>query len=98
MIRKKSIDFCIFHTLQTAADNGNLDMCRLIIEKVDNKNPVSNNGDTPLHKAAKFGHLEICRLIIANITIIHPLNKDGRTPRNFAEQYHHVEISKLFES
>ena len=44
----------------------NLDIYRLIIEKVGDKNPAGNYGWTPFHHAAMNGDLEVCRLIIAN--------------------------------
>ena len=41
------------------------DICRLIVEKGEEKNPIGLYGETALHRAAKHGHLEICRIIIA---------------------------------
>ena len=37
----------------------NLEICRLIIDNVQEKNPVCNDGETPLHRAARYGRLEI---------------------------------------
>ena len=43
-------------------------MCQYIIENVDDKNPVNQTFDTPLHLAAQKGNLEVCQLFVNNIT------------------------------
>merc|ERR1719334_209920 len=53
--------------LHKAAFLGHYDICHLIIENVEDKNPSDQFGRTPLHKAAQKGHTEICRLIIKNV-------------------------------
>ena len=47
-----------------ATESGLTNVCRLIIENIDNKNSAAPNGCTPLHLAAKNGHLEIVKLIV----------------------------------
>ena len=49
-----------------ASDKGHFDICKLIIDNVNDKNPSQNDGETPLHNAANGGHFEICKLIIDN--------------------------------
>ena len=61
-------------------DEENLEICRLIIENVEEKNPKDHYGVTPLHRAAKEGHLEICRLIIENVEEKNPKRDNGWTP------------------
>ena len=50
-----------------AAESGRLEICRLIIGRVVTKNPATEKGWTPLHRAALKGHLNICRLIIQGL-------------------------------
>jgi hypothetical protein len=50
--------------LHYAAKRGHTNVCKVIIESVENKNPSTSNGCTPLHLAAKQGHLEIIKLIV----------------------------------
>ena len=88
--------------LHWVAINGNLDICQLILEKVNNKNPAiavgCQSGWTPLHFAARYGHIDICRLIIANVDDKHPINDDGETPMDIADRRNHVDIYKLFDN
>ena len=53
--------------LHYAAENGHFEVCKLIIEWVDDKSPRNDNGITPLQKAKSKGHLEIYRFIMEKI-------------------------------
>ena len=46
--------------------HGNVELCRLIMDNVDDGNPKTDD-DTPLHLAATNGHLEVCRMIIERV-------------------------------
>ena len=48
--------------------------------QVNDKNPRSNFGWTPLHSAARGGHLEICELITSNVEEKDPPDNNGVTP------------------
>ena len=51
--------------LHVAADRGQLEICRLILDIVEEKNPANlKEGATPLHLAATQGHLEVCKLFL----------------------------------
>ena len=63
-----------------AAENGYVDIYKLLMEKVDDKNLADSSGTTPLHVAAKKGHLEICQLIMENIVDKNPADVNGKTP------------------
>ena len=52
--------------LHQAAESGNLEECKSIMDHVEVKNPPNRFGFTPLHFAANEGHLSICQLIIEN--------------------------------
>ena len=54
--------------LDCAAINGHLEICRLIIDAVEDKNPSNGNGKTPLHWAAENGHAEVVKLMLDNVT------------------------------
>ena len=86
-----------FTPLHLAARYGYLNVCRLIIEKVEDKNPADSNGWTPLHWAAMTGQLDVCRLIINNVDNKHPVNNNRNTPKNLADLRGHIAVSQLFE-
>ena len=83
----------LFHL---AAENGEIELCKLIIPHINMKNPKNANGWTPLHFAAKKGHIEICRLILNTLTEDkNPECRHGATPLHLAARYGHLEICKL---
>jgi ankyrin repeat protein len=67
--------------LHGAAINGYLDMCELLIDNTEDKNPMDNKGWTPLHFAAREGHFEICQLIARPLKDKNPMTNDGTTPK-----------------
>ena len=84
--------------LHVASENGHLEVCKLIIEKVNDKNPKCEILKTPLHCAAIGGHLEICRLILNNVQDKNPTDLDGRTPLEIAAMKGQLETCKLLMS
>ena len=63
-----------------AAAEGNLELCQMMIEKVDIKNPILQNGESPLHVAAAMGHIEICPLILDYLEDKNPKNDVVKRP------------------
>ena len=49
--------------LHLAAQSGHLDICKIIIDNIDDVSPEDNNGRTPLYIAAQNGHLGIFKFI-----------------------------------
>ena len=81
--------------IHMAAINGNLAICRLILEMVHDKNPGNDTGLTPLHLAAKNGHYEVCALLIENISNKNPSDINGDTPLHDAAKNEYLDICKL---
>ena len=75
--------------------NGHYELCKLILETTDSKNPSNGAGWTPLHDAAKNGHLKICRLIIDSVDDKNPGNVEGYTPLHDAATCGHLEVCQL---
>ena len=50
-----------------AVKDNRLDICQLIVEHAQDKNPKDRFGYTTLHEAARNGHLDICRLIMDHV-------------------------------
>ena len=94
-----------------AVEEGRLDMCRLIVQKAESKNPHQKiiigweySGRkrkaarlflTPLHIAADKGHYDICRLLVKNNQNKHPRDHLGRTPLHNAARKGHLEICRF---
>ena len=78
-----------------AAYNNHLNLCKVIIEQLQDKNPGNIYGVTPLHYAAMRGHLRICTLIMKSVQDKNPGNKGGGTPLHFAAQFGHYYICYL---
>ena len=60
-----------------AAQEGHLNVCRILMKSYFNKNPQSNSGRTPLHIAAERGHSEVCDVLL----------KNSDTDRNVKDDY-----------
>merc|ERR1712203_1303004 len=54
--------------LHYATTKGFFEICSLILENIEDKNPKADRDWTPLHLAARYGQLEICKLIMKYIT------------------------------
>ena len=61
------------------------------------KNPLDNDGVTPLHDAAMGNHFEVCKLITENTEDKNPLANNGRTPSDLALEMGHFGLLKLFK-
>ena len=81
--------------LHLAATRSHLEVCKLIIEFIENKNSQNKWNGTPLHEAAGYGHLQVCKLIIENIEDKNPKNNLGDTPLHLAAKSGHFEVCKL---
>ena len=86
---------CTLPDLHLAAENGHLEVCKLIIDKVNDKNPENEDGQTPLHEAAKGGHLEVCRLLMKSVTNIDPVNGHGEMPLHESVRSGNIQVYKL---
>ena len=82
--------------LHYAALNNCLEVYRMIIHKIKDKNPSNSAGYTPLHFAARHGHFAIAELIVNNIEDLNPRNHRGQTPFDCA--IGHKDIQKLIEA
>ena len=82
--------------LHYAALNNNLEVYKMIIHKIKDKNPSNSVGYTPLHFAARHGHFSIAELIVNNIEDLNPRNDRGQTPFDCAIV--HKDIQKLIEA
>jgi ankyrin repeat protein len=64
-----------------AAKYGYSEIYNFIAERVEEKNPLDNEGRTPLHKAIDKGHLHICRILLDILGIENPISTDPEQKR-----------------
>ena len=74
---------------------GNLELCKFIMDNVDDSNPKTEFGSTPFAVAAAYGHLEVCKMIIERIEDKNPADYFGRTPFHFAAGNGNLNIAIL---
>merc|ERR1719391_1730579 len=74
-----------------------LEICQLILDNVEDKNPADNYRITPLHEAARGGHLSVFKLLLEHSPEKNPKNSGGVTPFHFAAREGHSDICKLIE-
>ena len=91
-------DFYGMTPLHYAATNGQKDLCRVILENVQEKNPGDSEGITPLHNAARNGHSEVCQLILENVQEKNPKDGNGLTPLYFANENGHWNVQIAFSN
>ena len=72
--------------LHIAAYEGHLDICKLISNELEIKNPVSIYGNTPLHLAAKNGHVETFKFLANSLGDLTLRNNKDETPLSLAEK------------
>merc|ERR1712029_847388 len=86
--------------LHYAAQRGHVEVYRLIMNYVQDKNPASPQGGfTPLHSAASGGHLGVCRLIMNSVKDKSPKTfGDEMTPLHFAAIQGHLETCRFIIS
>ena len=89
-----------------AARKGFSEICEMIMENMEEKNPKDECGITPLHQAAEYGELEVCKLIIENVQCDkeickryqcdkNPNNDINFTPLHMAAMNGHIQVCKF---
>ena len=72
--------------LHLAAVSGHSNICKLIMNDIDDKNPQTESSSkiTPLHIAATNNHLETYKTIMEQVQDKNPKDKNGSTPLHMA--------------
>ena len=81
--------------LHIAAEQGNFEFSKYIIEKTNEPNPKGEYGTTALHLASHNGYQEICELIIGNLEDKNPGDNGGMTPLHIASEMGHFDVCNL---
>ena len=80
--------------LMTAAYNGHLAICRLLIDKGAQVEAKGSFGLTPLHRAAEQGHVEIVRLLCDRGADVEARDRWGERPLHMAARNGHISVVK----
>jgi ankyrin repeat protein len=80
--------------LMTAAVEGHLDICRLLIDKGAQMEAKEGYGMTPLHFAAYKPHIDIVRLLCDRGADFEASDCNGWRPLHFAARYGHISVVK----
>lgn len=95
---KAPVDKIVGTALHLAAGNGYFNICKMIYEESEDKNPTNTFGDTPLHIAAYHGQLKICKYLIENGMDKSLQNKLTQTPFDLAKCNGHFSVCILLRS
>ena len=80
--------------LHLALQNGDFDLCKLILKNAYDKNPIGSNGMSLLHTAAQKGQYENFKFFFEHIKE-NPKDSNDVTPLHLAALNGHFEICKL---
>jgi ankyrin repeat protein len=81
--------------LTYAAENGHVDVVRVLLESGANLEATNHFQRTALHEAAYEGHLEVCRLLLDWGAKVDPLDNFKYSPLHDAAQKGHLSVVKL---
>lgn len=73
-------------TLFDAAQQGDIETCKLLLENGADAKAKIEDSMTPLCCAAKNGHTEICKLLLENGADINAKDDSGDTPLAYARR------------
>lgn len=83
-------------TLISAAKEGNITACKLLLEQGAEVNAMDEKGNTPLHYAAQGGYTELCKLLLEHGADVNVMgNRYCWTPLHFAAEEGCTETCKL---
>ena len=80
--------------LHTAAEKGNLDRVRLLVEQGADKDKGDNYGSTPLRLASRDGHVDVVRHLVEQGASLDKADEDGYTPLSGATCGGYLEIAR----
>ena len=81
--------------LSWAAQNGHVEVVRLLLDRGADITAAGSGGETPLYCASWYGHIEVVRLLLDRGADITAADSDGWTPLSCASWYGHIEIVRL---
>lgn len=90
-----SVHAGIGKNLRQAADAGDFETVKRLLEKGVDANSAGGRGGTPMIKATKGGHINIVQLLLFHGGDPNKANKKGRTALEVAKRKEHLEIAAV---
>jgi ankyrin repeat protein len=82
-------------SLHAAAEEGNIDTVKSLLEQGMDINARNASGETPLNRAAAKGNVDVVRLLIERGAEVDSRDKWGWTPLHYSSRYGHLEVSRV---
>jgi len=82
-------------SLHAAAEEGNIDTLKSLLERGVDINAHDTSNQTPLDRAAAKGNVDIVRLLIERGAKVDSRDKRGWTPLHESSQYGQLEVSRV---
>ena len=82
-------------SLHVAAEEGDMDKVKSLLERGVDVNARDANEQTPLHVAAVKGNVDVVRLLIEQGAEVDPCDKYGWTPLHWSSRQGHLEDSRV---
>ena len=83
------------HSLCTAAENGQIDVVRSLLEQGADVDEMDSLRQTALAVASINGKLQVAELLIEHGADVNSRDADGWTPLHMASQYGHLDVVRL---
>jgi len=84
--------------LHKAAEKGNIEIVKLLLENGAKIDVEDTEGWRPLHMAAWNGEQKVVKLLLEKKADVNAQNKYGKIPLSMAYQNQHASVVKLIES
>ncbi len=81
--------------LRIAAQNGNVELIKLLQSHGASLEPTTDQGDTPLHIAAQVGQLEAVRYLLKEKVDVNCKTNVGTTALIIASKHAHIEVVRI---
>jgi ankyrin repeat protein len=83
------------NSLHAAAEEGNIDALKSLLERGVDINARGASNQTPLHVAVVEGNVDVVRLLVERGAEVESRNNFGRTPLHGSSRFGHLEVSRL---
>ncbi|XP_077997098.1 uncharacterized protein LOC144450368 [Glandiceps talaboti] len=82
-------------SLHYGAENGHLDICKLLLEAGAQVNAANDLNQTSLHFGAMEGHFDSCKLLLEAGAQVNAADDENKTSLHYADKNQHLDIFKL---